>query len=107
MIADDDTPIGAPALPPTRRDRLSIWIADHSGASALIRVAIGLTLVAVTALVFRADMHWDKLIAFVVGVALGNTIVEHERERAESLPGDRLHGPPVRAVDSRHYRPHV
>ena len=115
MFAEDDRPIGAPVLAENRRDRLSVWVAEHRWAVPLIRLAAGLSLVAVTALVFRADLPWDKVIAFVTGAALAGQVAEREKERGDTLrtPPDLLPHefaeyfpqPPATESDSRYVRP--
>jgi hypothetical protein len=115
MFAEDDRPIGAPVLPERRRDRLSVWVAEHRWAVPLIRLAGGLCLVAVAALVFRADLAWDEVVAFVVGAALGGEVAEREKERGDVLrtPPDLLPHefaeyfpqPPAPESDGRYFRP--
>jgi hypothetical protein len=115
MIADDDKPIGAPVLPESRRDRLSVWVAEHRWAVLVIRLAGGLILVIVVALVFRTDFAWGTVIAFVVGAVLGGRVGETEKERgdtllgaSESLPrefGDHFPPPPATGSEGRYARP--
>jgi hypothetical protein len=112
MPVDGDTPIGAPVLRPTRRDRLSIWIAGHEWVVPIVRLAAGLAVATVVALVIGGDLPWDKVLAFVVVVVLGDRLVERESERGDMLLGarefaDPVHGPPTKASDNRHYRPHM
>jgi hypothetical protein len=85
MVAEDDRPIGAPVLPATRRDRFSVWVAEHPWAVPVIRLVAGLGLVAVAWLVFGSEVPLAKVIAFVVGVATGGGAAEHEKERGETL----------------------
>jgi hypothetical protein len=115
MLPEDDRPIGAPILAERRRDRLSVWVAEHRWAVPSFRLAGGLSLVAVTALVFRAGLPWDKVVAFVVGAALGGGVAEREKERGDALrrPPDSLPRefteyfaqPPATESDGRYYRP--
>ena len=115
MLAEDDRPIGAPILAERRRDRLSVWFAEHRWAVPVIRLAGGLSLVAVTALVFHADLPWDKVVAFVVGAALCGEVAEHERERGDALSAppdllphefaDHFARPPAAETDGRYLRP--
>jgi hypothetical protein len=92
MVADEDTPIGAPILPESRRDRLSVWIAEHPWVVPIIRLAGGLGLVAVAVLVLGVHLPLAKVIAFVIGVATGGHAGEHEKERGETLLEAMLSG---------------
>ena len=85
MITEDDRPIGAPVLRQTRRDRLSIWIAEHRWAVPVIRLVGGLSLTGVAILAFGTPFHVGKLIVFVIGVALGGRAREREKERGDTL----------------------
>jgi hypothetical protein len=118
MVAEDDRPIGAPVLPVSRRDRLSVWVAAHRWAVPIIRLAAGLIPVAVLALVFGADFPLAKVIAFVICAVLGDKIGEREKERGDalrdfpvppdSLPGEfaeYFHQPPDPRSDGRYIRP--
>jgi hypothetical protein len=116
VVAEEDRPIGAPVLPESGRDRLSVWVAEHPWAVPALRLAGGLTLVAVVALVFRADFPWDNVVAFVVGVVLGDIVGEREKERGdtvlegrmESLPSefaDVVRQPPADPAEGRYFRP--
>jgi hypothetical protein len=87
MVAGDDIPVGAPVLPQSGRDRLSVWVAKHRWAVRLMRVAVGLSLYAVSALVFGAHVGVGKVMSFVVGAALGGRAGEREKDRGDELIG--------------------
>jgi hypothetical protein len=123
MVAEDDRPIGAPVLAASRRDRLSVWIAEHPWAAPVIRIAGGLALVAVAVLAFGALYPVSKLVAFVIGAAAGGRAGHQEQERGEtflealgtggdmpapppSLPGEfdeYFHQPPDPRSDGRYF----
>jgi uncharacterized membrane protein YraQ (UPF0718 family) len=110
VITEADRPIGAPVLPESRRDRVSVWVAEHPWAVPAFRLVGGLTLVVVVALVFRADFPWDKIVAFVVGSVLGDAIGEREKERGDTFRESSAESAYVdqRAAtqsDSRYFRP--
>jgi hypothetical protein len=115
MLTEDERPIGAPILAESRRDRLSVWVAEHRLALPLIRLAVGLILLAAVALVFRADFPWAKVVAFIVGTVLGDKVGEREKERGDtlltppdSLPkefADAFDQPPATRSDGRYIRP--
>jgi hypothetical protein len=116
VIAEDDRPIGAPVLPERRRDRFSVYVAEHGWAVPVIRVAAGLCLASIVWLVFDSDWALDKLLAFVVGSGLGHIFGESEAERGETLGGggpeslpaefaEHFHTPPDPRYDGRYVRP--
>jgi hypothetical protein len=85
MVTDDDKPIGAPVLPESRRDRVSVWIAEHSWVLPIIRIAGGLGLVAVAVLGFGVHYPLAKLALFVIGALSGGEAGEREKERGDTL----------------------
>jgi hypothetical protein len=114
MLVEDDRPIGAPVLAQRRRDRLSVWVAEHPWAVRVARLVGGLTLVAVVALVFRADLPWANVVLFVIGAVVADKVAEHEKDRGDALrvPADLLphefaeHFPePAAESDGRYMRP--
>jgi hypothetical protein len=124
VVAGEDRPIGSPVLA-SRRDRFSVWVAEHRWAVSLIRVAAGLGLVGVMTLVAGAHFHLGQVIAFVIGAGLGGEAGEREKERGdsvietlfsvldlpappESLPKEfagYFHQPPDPRMDGRYFRP--
>lgn len=115
MLAEDDRPIGAPVLAQRRRDRLSVWVAEHPWAVRVARLVGALTLVAVVALAFRADLPWARVVVFVIGAAMADKVVTHEKDRGDALrvPPDLLphefaehfNQPPAPESDGRYMRP--
>jgi hypothetical protein len=74
-----------------------------------MRLASGVALVAVGALVFDADLPSAAVLTFVVGLVLGDRLVEREKERGETfldgLPSEfsgHVQRPPASVPDSRH-----
>jgi hypothetical protein len=126
MVAEEERPIGSPILPERRRDRLSVWVAEHRWTVSIVRVVSGLTLVVVMTFVFGVDYHAGQLIAFVVGAALGGQAGERETERGdrvieillslgdlpappESVPSEfseYFRQPADPRTDARFFRPH-
>jgi hypothetical protein len=125
MGPEEERPIGSPILPESRRDWLSVWVAQHRWAVSIARVVSGLTFLVVMTLVFGADFHVGQLIAFVVGAALGGQAGERETERGdrvievllslgdlpappESVPSEfseYFHQPADPRTDARFFRP--
>jgi hypothetical protein len=85
MVRDDDKPIGAPVLAETRRDGISVWIAEHRWAVPIIRIVGGLGVLAVAVLGFGVVYPVSKLVAFVIGAATSGLAGRHERERGDTL----------------------
>ena len=120
---DDDKPIGAPVLPESRRDRISVWIAEHRWAVPIIRVVGGLALVAVAVFAFGVVYPVSKLVVFVIGAATSGRAGRHERDRGDTLletlrtggdlpappegiPGEfaeHFHQPPDPRLDDRYF----
>jgi hypothetical protein len=82
---------------------LSVWVAQHRWAVPALRIVVGLGLVAVSVLLFGTHLHVVKLVAFVVGTALGGKAGESEKERGDNILETVLAGalpPPPEAVPS-------
>jgi hypothetical protein len=82
---------------------LSVWVAQHRWAVPALRIVVGLGLLAVSVLVFGTHLHVVKLVAFVVGTALGGRAGEREKERGDGILETVLAGalpPPPEAVPS-------
>jgi hypothetical protein len=92
MVAEDDSPVGAPVLPESGRDRLSVWVAEHGWAVPIMRLVVGLSLVAVSALVFGTHLPWGKVVVFVIGARLGGEAGEREKQRGDRLLETLLSG---------------
>jgi hypothetical protein len=115
MLTEDDRPIGAPVLVQRRRDRMCVWVAEHRWAVPLLRLAGGLSVLAVVAFVVRADLPWHSVVAFLVGLVLADTVGERAKERGDTLraPPDSLprefaeyfDQPPATESDGRYIRP--
>jgi hypothetical protein len=104
MVVEGDTPLGAPALPESGRDRLSVWVAQHRWAVPALRIVVGLGLFAASALLFGTHLPVVKVVAFVVGTSLGGKAGEREKERGDRILETVLAGghlpPPPEAVPS-------
>lgn len=85
MTTDDEKPIGAPVLRPTRRDRIAVWIANHPWAVPAIRITGGLGLMAIAVFGFGVHYPLAKLVVFVIGAAGGGGAGKHERERGDTI----------------------
>jgi hypothetical protein len=92
MVAEDDRPVGAPVLPESGRDRLSVWVAEHGWAVGIMRLVVGLSLVGVSALVFGTHVGVGKLVSFAIGAAMGGEAGEREKKRGDRLIETLLSG---------------
>jgi hypothetical protein len=83
MGADDETPLGAPVLPPPRRRRAAVWVAEHPWSVHVIRWGCAAALLlAVTSILGTTELL-GKLAALVAGALLGGLGGERVRRHGE------------------------